>query len=388
MNEHPIENLMVTAMSSIQDMVDVNTIIGEPIETQTGITIIPISKVSFGFAAGGSEFRGETLKEYTRKDKDEEIEYKLPFGGGAGAGVSINPVAFLVVQEGNVKLMPVDHESCIDKLLDYIPDLMQRINEMFNKSIKQKEEKTKKIINEMKNRRMTYEEKEVTIIEDMYCPGEKITFNQNMVNTITNKECRKNTCNIREKLNVPELEKGEIIDTEITPVINKENKLSGKIMFEGEMNIKLIFTDDSAVGINSKQITVPFEQTIDNIETNDNCKNNTNVEISSEEILNQSGVISANVDLELETNMYKQAEIPVISDVSAEDEENMEDYSVIIYVVKKGDSLWQIAKNFASTVDDIARVNGIENPDKLMAGEKIYIPKYVLKRAKEPIIIR
>lgn len=85
MSEHPIESLMMTAMSSIQDMVDVNTIIGEPIETSNGITIIPISKVSFGFAAGGSEFSGETIKEYNRKDKDEEIEYKLPFGGGAGA---------------------------------------------------------------------------------------------------------------------------------------------------------------------------------------------------------------------------------------------------------------------------------------------------------------
>ena len=152
MSEHPIENLMMTAMSSIQDMVDVNTIIGEPIETPNGITIIPISKVCFGFAAGGSEFSGETLKEYNRKDKDEEIEYKLPFGGGAGAGVSINPVAFLVVQDTSVKLMPVDHESCLDKLLDYIPDLMERMNQMFNKSIQQKEERTKKIITEIKNR--------------------------------------------------------------------------------------------------------------------------------------------------------------------------------------------------------------------------------------------
>ena len=152
MSEHPIESLMITAMSSIQDMVDVNTIIGEPIETQVGITIIPISKVGFGFAAGGSEFRGETLKEYNKKDKDEAIEYKLPFGGGAGAGVSISPVAFLVVQEGNVKLMPVDHDSCFDKLLDYVPDLIQKMNEMFNKSIKQKEERTKSIINEMRNR--------------------------------------------------------------------------------------------------------------------------------------------------------------------------------------------------------------------------------------------
>lgn len=152
MSEHPIESLMLTAMSSIQDMVDVNTIIGEPIETLDGITIIPISKVCFGFAAGGSEFSGETIKEYNKKDKDEEIEYKLPFGGGAGAGVSINPVAFLVVQNGNVKLMPVDHDSCIDKLLDYIPDLMQKMNEMFNKSIEKKEERHKKIINEMRRR--------------------------------------------------------------------------------------------------------------------------------------------------------------------------------------------------------------------------------------------
>ena len=152
MSEHPIESLMMTAMSSIQDMVDVNTIIGEPIETQVGITIIPISKVCFGFAAGGSEFSGENIKEYNKKDKDEEIEYKLPFGGGAGAGVSINPVAFLVVQDGNVKLMPVDHDSCFDRLLDYVPDLMQKMNDMFNKSIKQKEDRTKKIINEMRNR--------------------------------------------------------------------------------------------------------------------------------------------------------------------------------------------------------------------------------------------
>ena len=86
MSEHPIESLMMTTMSSIQNMVDVNTIIGEPIESQNGITIIPISKVCFGFAAGGSEFSAETLKEYNKKDKDEEIEYKLPFGRRCRSG--------------------------------------------------------------------------------------------------------------------------------------------------------------------------------------------------------------------------------------------------------------------------------------------------------------
>ena len=155
MSEHPIESLMMTTMSSIQNMVDVNTIIGEPIESKNGITIIPISKVCFGFAAGGSEFSGETIKEYNKKDKDEEIEYKLPFGGGAGAGVSIHPVAFLVVQNNNVKLMSVNHDSCIDKLLEYVPDLMQKMNDMFNKNIQQKEQRTNKIISEMKNRNLS-----------------------------------------------------------------------------------------------------------------------------------------------------------------------------------------------------------------------------------------
>lgn len=129
MSEHPIENLMMTAMSSIRSMVDVNTIIGEKIETENGITIIPISKVGFGFAAGGSEFGVESLKEYSKKNKNEEIEYKLPFGGGSGAGVSIHPVAFLVIQNNNVKLMSVEHDSYIDKLVDYVPDLIQKLND-------------------------------------------------------------------------------------------------------------------------------------------------------------------------------------------------------------------------------------------------------------------
>lgn len=151
MTEHPIEGLMVTAMNSIQDMIDVNTIIGEPIQTQNNTVIIPISKVSFGFAAGGSEFKGETIDEYKKRDKEEAIQYRLPFGGGSGAGVSINPVAFLVVQANNVKLMPVNHSSSIDKLLDYIPDLIEKTNNMMNKCVQNKAEQTDKIIRQMKN---------------------------------------------------------------------------------------------------------------------------------------------------------------------------------------------------------------------------------------------
>lgn len=152
MSEHPIEGLMITAMNSIKDMIDVNTIIGEPIETSNNIVIIPISKVSFGFAAGGSEFSGETIDEYTKRDKEEAIQYKLPFGGGSGAGVSINPIAFLVVQQNNIKLMPVNHSSSIDRLLDYVPDLIEKTNNMMNRCINNKKEETKEILKQMQEK--------------------------------------------------------------------------------------------------------------------------------------------------------------------------------------------------------------------------------------------
>ena len=158
MSEHPIEGLMLTAMNSIREMVDVNTIIGEPIETSNNIIIIPISKVGFGFAAGGSEFKGETIDEYSKKDKEEEIQYKLPFGGGSGAGVSISPVAFLVVQGNSVKLLPVNHSSALDKLLDYIPDLMEKTNAMLNKQMNNKREDKKET--ERKIERQRKEDKE------------------------------------------------------------------------------------------------------------------------------------------------------------------------------------------------------------------------------------
>lgn len=131
--EHPIEEIMNLSMNSIKNMIDVNTIVGEAIQASNDTVIIPISKVSFGFAAGGSEFKGETIDEYNKVDKDEKIQYRLPFGGGTGAGISINPIAFLVVQSDIVKLLPIEHYNSIDKVLDYMPDLIEKANRIFNK---------------------------------------------------------------------------------------------------------------------------------------------------------------------------------------------------------------------------------------------------------------
>ncbi len=161
MAEHPIESLMTTAMQSIKDMVDVNTIVGDAVQTPDGTVIIPISRVSFGFAAGGGEYISCCSTAESGEDEDEEKDEeksskRFPFAGGSGAGVSINPVAFMVVGQNQIKLLPVNINSSIDKILDLVPELIEKANETIRKKITVKKEiKTgdgvEKIVKETEN---------------------------------------------------------------------------------------------------------------------------------------------------------------------------------------------------------------------------------------------
>ncbi|GIM30550.1 hypothetical protein CPJCM30710_32160 [Clostridium polyendosporum] len=124
MDTHPIENLMKSTMESLTDMIDVNTVIGEAIETRDGSCIIPISKVSFGFASGGSEFGcGKVTHDETR----------YPFGGGSGAGVTVKPVAFLVLKNDSIRLLPVDQNNTYDKIVDTVPQVIDIIKDFCKK---------------------------------------------------------------------------------------------------------------------------------------------------------------------------------------------------------------------------------------------------------------
>ena len=172
--DHPIEDIMKTTMGNLKDMVDVNTIVGTPIETKTNAVIIPISKVCFTFAAGGSEFKGETINEYTKREKEEAIQYRLPFGGGSGAGVKIKPVAFLVVTGETVKLLPIDYNSTLDKLIDYVPDIVEKGSEAIkcmkekNKNIKELKTKIEESIRKDIDKTLADDKKEDIPIENSY----------------------------------------------------------------------------------------------------------------------------------------------------------------------------------------------------------------------------
>ena len=122
MDKHPIESIMATTMESIRGMVDVNTVVGAPVMDQKGTTIIPISKVSFGFVAGGGEYAVEDGKQ---KPVPTDI---FPFAGGTGAGVSVQPVGFLVVTDKQVKMLPAQTTGAMERMVELLPQLIEELN--------------------------------------------------------------------------------------------------------------------------------------------------------------------------------------------------------------------------------------------------------------------
>lgn len=129
MSDHPIQGLMKEAMENLKEMVDVNTIIGDPVETPDGSVILTVSKVGFGFAAGGSEFVIDG-----NHQGQQQGTSKQPFGGGSGGGVSITPIAFLIVGTHGVKMIHLDEGThLLEKMLDLAPQVVDKIQSMLAK---------------------------------------------------------------------------------------------------------------------------------------------------------------------------------------------------------------------------------------------------------------
>ena len=114
-----LPNMLEYTIAKIREMVDVNSVIGNPITTPDGVTIIPVSKVSVGFGGGGSDF---VSKNPNRQEN--------PFGGGAGGGVHVTPIAFLIIKEGSVRMLPVaaPANTTADRLVEMVPDVLDKVS--------------------------------------------------------------------------------------------------------------------------------------------------------------------------------------------------------------------------------------------------------------------
>ncbi|MBR0491033.1 MAG: DUF3794 domain-containing protein [Clostridia bacterium] len=219
---------------------------------------------------------------------------------------------------------------------------------------------------------MVYEEKQINLIQDMYSPCCELNFSKKQVNTMINTRQVADIKKIREKVNFEDVGTKSLIDVDVIPNLTMDRANTGS--FDGELECNFTFLDGN-MNVEQKRAKIPFDYLAQNI--GEDTNSNLEMFVTNQDfIVQDGGEINCNIDMEILGNVSENRSINLIDEVEQEESNNTQDYSVVVYIVKPGDTLWNIAKRFRTTIDFIVRTNGIENPDKIDVGQKLYIPRY------------
>lgn len=217
----------------------------------------------------------------------------------------------------------------------------------------------------------------IELIQDMYCPTRELEFKQKEITTTTGKNKIKEISNIRERILIPEISNRKIYDVEIMPNINSVKILNGRAVYEGELKLNFIFSLDENIRIDTKKYTLPFTFSIDNENLSENKILETKIECNNDEfVIISDGTIECKIDLIFNIEVSNYTNINIMEEINVQDECMSISPSMVIYIVKQGDTLWNIAKKYKTTVKEIVDLNKIENPNNLQIGQKLFIPRY------------
>ena len=223
-----------------------------------------------------------------------------------------------------------------------------------------------------------YEKKQLDIIQDLYSPCEKLNINQKNITVMQDKKNCKDKYVIKEKLMIPELHNNKICSTEVCPKIIKENVYNDRIMLEGELQVNFMYISSVTNRVDTKVQIIPFNTSIECPGVSNNSNVNTNIEVLTQDfMIMPDNSIETNIELEISVDVSKMMEVRVIDNLEVCDNDDENIYSIVVYFVKPGDTLWNIAKRFRSTIRAISSVNGIEDEDKINVGQQLFIPKFV-----------
>lgn len=220
-----------------------------------------------------------------------------------------------------------------------------------------------------------YEVRNINLIEDLYSISSNLSFTQKEITTMVGKQNIKDNCDLREQVSIPEIGENQLYNVQINPNILSVNIRNGKIIYEGELDLEFLYSSANSMSSRTAKIPFNFEVVSDNV--NDNCKIDTNIDVKRDDFVINQGNIDANIQLEFNISVSRTERLNIINEISIEENRDNNIYSMVIYFVKPGDTLWKIAKKFKSTIDDIARVNNIEDMNKIYPGQQLYIPKFV-----------
>jgi len=220
-----------------------------------------------------------------------------------------------------------------------------------------------------------YEEKDINIIEDLYSISEDLSYTQKEITTMCGKKRIKDICRINEQVQIPEINGNTIYYVQTKPIILNYTIRNGKAIFEGNLELEFIYNSQSGIDSRTFELPFNFEMISDEIDNNTNIS--FNIEIKKDSFIVNSSNIDVNIELEFDVNCSKSEKLNIISEIEEKESTNNSLYSMIIYFVKPGDSLWKIAKKFKSTVDEISKINEIDDVNKIQIGQQLYIPRFV-----------
>ena len=224
---------------------------------------------------------------------------------------------------------------------------------------------------------MAYEEKLFNILQDLYSPIEELECKKTDYNTIINKESRVEKIHINETVNISEITGYKLIDVDSNVKSLETRLLNNTVKYEGEIGLVLIFENEDNQ-LNVQKINLPFEHIVDGIKNKENLEIKSFIEFGEHTfIVESNGDIVVDLNLTIIMRLSKNKKITIIENIEQNDNLIDDSYSLVMYIVKPGDSLWSIAKNLKSTVQDIKKANEIENEDLIRPGDKLYIPRFI-----------
>ena len=277
----------------------------------------------------------------------------------------INTVRTLIPIIGFVD-MPNINENCMCNAKNRLKNIVIKPNNIDEHSIY--------VEAEIELTCFAYEPRDVEIVEDLYSLTSDMNFEKQKINAMIDKKETREICNIKENLNIPELQNGKVYGINTKVIITNQTVRNGKVIYEGEVELEMLFDNNNIV---SKIMNIPLNFEVNVSGVNENSNVETRVQAKNEDlIVKDNGNITTNIDLEFIIYTVNTKPINVINEISMEDAKPDDIYSMVIYFVKPGDTLWKIAKKFRSRVEDIARVNNIEDENLIHPGKQLYIPKF------------
>lgn len=220
-----------------------------------------------------------------------------------------------------------------------------------------------------------YETKNVNVIQDLYSPTVNLAYKQKMIKAMSEKQMITDICAVREKQFISEIGNHKIYDVDVLPSITKQTILTDRIIYEGELALTFLFAADNSSRMSTQNVILPFHYTMDCIGIDQNSQVETNVELTMQDfVVMPDESMDIKIDLQFSVQVSNVRNINVIEEIAIEETRKEERYSLVIYFVKPGDTLWNIAKRFKSTVPNIVKMNEIENENKINVGEQLFIP--------------